>query len=113
MEGDARIVGISAGSATTEGPKVGELVFHDGHRDFRFMKFGTISRNGARTTHLAQFENEGQRVSCLLRDLVYSEMRGAWYLPGRVFPRAVRKDQRASKFDPLEIEARFMGTYNG
>lgn len=106
------MTGISAGLATAE-PLVGELVYHDGHRDFLITKRGTISRDGAKPTHLVQFENELQRVSCLLRDLVYSEMRGVWYLPGRVFPRAVRNDQRASELDPLEIEARFMGTYNG
>lgn len=106
---DAVVVGISAGSEETEPqPRVGHLVYHDGQRDFRLTKFGTISRNGAKTTHLAQFENERFRVSCLTGDLVYSEKRQAWYLRGRVFPREVRKDQRNSKLDPLEVEDHFM-----
>ena len=107
MGKNVRIVGISAGSATIE-PRVGDFVYHDGHQDFLLVRFGSISRDGAPVTKLAQFENDDQRVSCLFRDLVYSEKRDAWYLPGRVFPRQSRNDQRDSGCDPLEVEKEFM-----
>lgn len=91
---------------------VGDLVYHDGERDFFIIKIGKVWRreSGEYVGKLVQFENVEKKVTCHLDDLVYSEARKAWYLPGRVFPKKVRKDQIESRQDPLEVERLFMNT---
>ena len=100
---------ISVESVTVE-TRVGDLVYHDGERNFFIIKISKAWRreSGEYMGKLVQFENVGARVTCHEADLVYSERRKAWYLPGRVFPIETRKDQRDSGYDPLEIEKSFM-----
>ena len=104
-----KVEGTSAESGMDKTLEVGDLVFHDGERDYYVIGTGRRGWEENAPT-LVQFENVTKKVTCLLDDLVYSEQREAWYLPGRLLPKEIRKNQRDRGYDPLEIEKELMGT---
>lgn len=84
-------------------PAIGDRVFHDGYDDFQVVALAT-----KKGQELATFENHRARVGCAAKDLVYSEAKGAWYLPGRVFTRERRLALRPLVGDVLEFERQSM-----
>lgn len=85
-------------------PQKGDKVFHDSRSDFVLvdMKFH-------RDILFAKIENENTRVTCNCEELVYSDNKNAWYLPGRVLNKEDRAEMRESGRDPLDFERSYMG----
>lgn len=78
---------------------LGDKVFHDGHEDLVIVGIGP---------DITVFENECFRVECGTRELVWGDLKGAWYLPGRLYPREQRQVMRDAGIKVLEYEKKIM-----